>query len=363
MEKVFVSHASDDRSEIAIIARGLLRYGFQIVIQEPMEIGFSANEIRSLQIETIAPGENYRTRLLEELEQCITLGCLSKHWLNYRRRHFLSDEVVISNSRGRFIPCRIDDVDPGKIDVDRGLIDLGSMNTTLIDLVRLQNYLVGSCTSEDLVAWDIFAQSVCAEIGRRAGALRQNDSPHSALERTTTNLKKQQLEAANNLGSTAIVKIAAAGQTIEMAIIPPGQLRTDIGQCSFGRPFAISTKAIVPSDPTSWSDIKKIVEGMKCRLPSEAEWDYALFGGLGSDGLSLGSSTEWGLKVDEGANREWVEDPFRADRRIPKDGGPVPGVGSERVLKSCALGPSFRSAIDADQPVNSVGFRLVRHIA
>ena len=157
-----------------------------------------------------------------------------------------------------------------------------------------------------------------------------------------------------------------------------------------------------PVEQVSWDDIQEFLAalnamdpGKNYRLPTEAEWEYAVRTGTTGDYGGMGSLNEMGWYGDNSENRtrpvalkqpnawglydmhgnvwEWVNDWFSAeyyqycvDNGINKD-PPGPATGSRRVLRggSCYDFASFarsasRYSVSPSLRNNLNGFRLAR---
>ncbi len=172
------------------------------------------------------------------------------------------------------------------------------------------------------------------------------------------------------------------------------EAQPDVGEPMFWGDRNLN-QARQPVMGVSWHDARRFAEWVGCRLPSEAEWEYAAragsrapyLTGVGVEDLDrhawysensggrvhpVGEKepNAWGLYDVLGNVLEWVEDDWHGDYEdAPEDGSPwvnEPRAGS-RVLRGGAflngrrnLRVAYRNYYAPESQVGSIGFRVVR---
>jgi len=161
-------------------------------------------------------------------------------------------------------------------------------------------------------------------------------------------------------------------------------------------PSAFKNCPQCPVEKVSWNDVQKFIArlnqltGLKYRLPTEAEWEYACHGGVKTRGYKYAGATypigwsqensggrthpvaqrvdnELGLFDMMGNVWEWCADwygPYKKDALKNPTG---PATGTNRVIRGCAWNVTvqaariiMRSPQAPDMRTSDVGFRLAR---
>lgn len=179
MSRVFVSHASDDKSErIKPLVRALLIEGVALWLDRPghgdSHFNFDSAYIEHHDIVGLQAGKPFDQQILEAHWQCdAVLGCLSRR-LNEQRK-VLVQELVLATYADKLVTCIVDDLPYADVPSDLGLIDARRLQAPRIDsnaLSRAADLIEGGdCPTPDqlplnfLPAWQVVRQIV-ADIHR-----------------------------------------------------------------------------------------------------------------------------------------------------------------------------------------------------
>lgn len=134
---VFVSHSGQDkRRYIRPLVEALIHGGFEVFIDNPLELGLSAAEIEQLRF--IRFGSEWRGGLMEALrESDVILGCLSQNILGDSQ--ILHSEIWLGLVQKKLVACVIDDTPPDAFSAVElgGLQDLSGIQSLSIDTGHL----------------------------------------------------------------------------------------------------------------------------------------------------------------------------------------------------------------------------------
>lgn len=141
MNRIFVSHASGDKSQrVKPLVRALLFEGVPLWLDRPghgdSHFNFDASFIERHDIAGLQAGRPFDRQILEAHWQCdAVLGCLSR--LLTQDRQVLVHELVLATYANKLVTCIVDDLPYGDIPSNLGLLDPSRLQAPRIDTEAL----------------------------------------------------------------------------------------------------------------------------------------------------------------------------------------------------------------------------------
>lgn len=129
--RVFISHSSEDKRTVKVIAEALIKSGFSIFIDRPEEVGWSIEFCRANDVNFIISGE-YGIQIRQAIYNCdAILACLSRNLTN--NSNIWKEEILVAEHLKKLVLCRIDDVPTDDFErVDTGTIQINRLQSRRI---------------------------------------------------------------------------------------------------------------------------------------------------------------------------------------------------------------------------------------